>query len=393
VRHLDVVRDGRRSRVRVLFHPPLRELVEARVRFLLDHQRPLEREGTRRHAFLPYDNGSRLTVLPGAWADWSDGRERIGSALLLQQCRRRGWGDPEELAAALDGYHRFVSEHLLRPDGTVLDGSTGRPSGPDGPAHIAGRTEPRLYNVPWVARFLLDQGDLDTAARVLTRFYALGGEHFLAFELGSVVGDAATALRGAGRDEEADHLAGRLLDQARTYLAYGEDLPAHEVNFEQSIVAPLLDLLLAARGQDPDLVPPGDLLRRLDWLTAFGADQPDVRLRHMPIRHWDGYWFGALRLWGDVFPHYWSVLSAAVYLTFPADLLSPQGAARLRAAGRAILRGNLVAFAADGSATCAFVYPSAVNGQPAHLADPMANDQDWALVYALRHGLEDTAVH
>ena len=37
--------------------------------------------------------------------------------------------------------------------------------------------------------------------------------------------------------------------------------------------------------------------------------------------------------------------------------------------------------------SCAFVYPSCVNGQPAHAADPLANDQDWALVYALRHGL------
>jgi hypothetical protein len=85
------------------------------------------------------------------------------------------------------------------------------------------------------------------------------------------------------------------------------------------------------------------------------------------------------------------VLSAAVYLTFPAELLTAQRAAELHGAGRAILRGNLVAFAADGSATCAFVYPSAVNGQPAHVADPMANDQDWALVYALRHGLDETA--
>lgn len=271
----------------------------------------------------------------------------------------------------------------------MLDGSTGRAAGPDGPGHFGGRTEPRLYNVPWVARFLLDAGDLDAAARVVTRFYALGGERFLAFELGSVVGDLAAALCEAGREQEAGQLTGRLPDQARTYLAYGEDLPAHEVNFEQSMVAPLLDVLLAARRVQPDLVPDGELLRRLDWLTAFGSDQPDVRLRHMPIRHWDGYWFGGLRLWGDVFPHYWSVLSAAVYLTFPADLLSAERSARLRAAGRAILRGNLVACDADGAASCAFVYPSAVNGRPAHIADPLANDQDWALVYALRHGLDD----
>ena len=80
------------------------------------------------------------------------------------------------------------------------------------------------------------------------------------------------------------------------------------------MVAPLLDLLLSARRVDPDAVPADELDRRLGWLSAFAADQPDVRLRHMPIRHWDGYWFGGLRMWGDVFPHYWSILSAAIYL-------------------------------------------------------------------------------
>ena len=105
----------------------------------------------------------------------------------------------------------------------------------------------------------------------------------------------------------------------------------------------------------------------------------------MPIRHWDGYWFGGLRLWGDVFPHYWSILSAAVYLAWPEELGEP--AAEPPSCGPpadAILRANLIAFRADGSATCAFVYPSCVNGRPAHVADPLANDQDWALVYALR---------
>jgi len=89
-----------------------------------------------------------------------------------------------------------------------------------------------------------------------------------------------------------------------------------------------------------------------------------------------------------VFPHYWSVLSAGVFLSWPQGLLEPAQRARLRRAGQAILRSNLVAFAPDGSATCAFVYPSCVNGRPAHVADPLANDQDWALVYALRFGLE-----
>lgn len=112
-----------------------------------------------------------------------------------------------------------------------------------------------------------------------------------------------------------DHLS----RHAKAFLEYGDDLPPHEVNYEQSMVAPLLELLLAAHQTAPGTIDPAELTRRLPWLTAFAADQPDVRLRH-PIRHRDGYWFGALRLWGDVFPHYWSVLSAGVFLNWPSDL-------------------------------------------------------------------------
>ena len=373
VRHVDATGDGRRSRISVLFHPPLRALVQARVRFALDRQRQPELAGSRRFAFVPYDLVSGLTVRAGGWRDWSDVRERVGTAVLLQEVRRRGWGDRAELDEALSGYLQFVVEHVVAPDGTVADDSR-RP----------GRT--RLYNFPWFARFLLEESDLDRAVAVMDRYYALGGERFLAFELGAVLGDLHDRLAACGRGAAAVRLRTHLLGHARGMLAAGEDLPAHEVNYEQSMVAPLLDLLLAARRFAADAVPAAELTRRLRWLQAFAADQPDVRLRHMPIRHWDGYWFGSLRLWGDVFPHYWSVLSAAVFLNWPHDLDPSPG---LAAAGRAILRANLAAFAADGAATCAFIHPSCVDGRPAYVADPLANDQDWALVYALRYGWEE----
>jgi hypothetical protein len=101
------------------------------------------------------------------------------------------------------------------------------------------------------------------------------------------------------------------MSQVGDFLAHDTELPAHEVNYEQSMVAPLLHLLLTARQIDPASVPDEELRRRLHWLTAFAAHQSDPRVHHIPIRHWDDYWFGALRMWGDVFPHYWSVGTAS----------------------------------------------------------------------------------
>ncbi len=370
IRHVEASDGGRTARVALLFHPPLRQIVERRVRFVLDRQRPLELAGSRRFSFVPYDNASGLRVQAGNWRDWSDGRERTGMALLLQGARDRGWGDAAELDEALAGYERFVVEHLVADDGTVLDDSR--------------HPDVRLYNFPWFAHFLLGQGDLDRAVRILDRYYELDGVHFLAFDLGPLLDELAERLTAAGRAADAARMREHLLRHARRFVEYGDDLPPHEVNYEQSMVAPLLELLLTAHRIDPAAVDAAELTRRLPWLTAFAADQPDVRLRHIAIRHWDGYWFGANRMWGDVFPHYWSVLDAAVYLRWPDVAGGPDLAARLRSRGQAILRANLAAFAPDGSATCAFVYPSAVDGRPAHSADPLANDQDWALVHALR---------
>ncbi len=371
VHYVDATAAGRRSRVALFAHPPLKTIVEARMRFVLDHQRPRERADSRRAAFVPYDNDTGLTVIAGSWDDWSDARERVGTALLLQEARDRGWGDRAELDQALDQYTAFVDEHVINTDGTVQGDRDGR-------------RPPRLYDFPWYARFLLGQDQLDRAVSVVDRYYALGGQDFLAFDLGPLLLTMSSRLAARRRIGEADRLRDYLRRHAAAVLSAGEELPAHEVNYEQSMVAPMLELLLAAHTLDPAAVPATELRRRLRWLTAFAADQPDARLRHNPIRHWDGYWFGKLRLWGDTFPHYWSVLSAAVYLAWPPHLAPATQIADLRQAGEAILQSNLSAFQADGSASCAFVYPSCVDGRPAHVADPLANDQDWALVYAMR---------
>ena len=81
------------ARIGLLFHLPLRQLAERRARFVLARQRAPERRGVERAAFLPFDNESGLTVLAGGWGDWSEVRERVGTAIMLQQLRRRGWGD------------------------------------------------------------------------------------------------------------------------------------------------------------------------------------------------------------------------------------------------------------------------------------------------------------
>lgn len=102
-------------------------------------------------------------------------------------------------------------------------------------------------------------------------------------------------------------------------------------------------------------------------------------MNEIAIRHWDGYWFGKREMWGDVYPHYWSMLTAAAYHYYSQCT----GDASYQRRAENIVRNNLCLFFEDGKASCAYVYPYRVNGVRAGFYDPFANDQDWALVYYL----------
>ena len=212
----------------------------------------------------------------------------------------------------------------------------------------------------------------------MSRFYALGGEHFLAFELGGVISDLVEPLSAAGGGGR--ELTGAA-DHAARYLDYGGTYPPTRSTTSSRSSRHCSTCCWRPTGSTRSGV--ARELRRGSLAQAFAADQPDVRLGHIPIRHWDGYWFGPADVGRRVSallvgPH------AAVYLRWPEGLLPrprPPSSARRRTPS-CVATWHL---RADGSASCAFVYPSCVNGQPAHAADPLANDQDWALVYALRH--------
>ena len=107
----------------------------------------------------PYGNQAQLTVLgvPGGMVRRS---RAAGNALLVQQALRLGWGDQARRREAAAGYYRFVTDHVVAPDGTVLD-------------QRADQQAVRPYNFPWFARFLLEAGDTYLAWRVMTRFTLL----------------------------------------------------------------------------------------------------------------------------------------------------------------------------------------------------------------------------
>ena len=375
-RYIDIQTPEGKTRVAVLFHAPLRKLVERRIDYILRYQRATGRGEGRSGALLPIDATTRLRICFGAWKDWSDARERVGMALLLQHARMRIWHHAATLDKAIADYNQFIRRHLLTAKNEVKEDS------------FHSSIE-RLYNYPFFAEFYLNQyslygrkSDLERCASVVEAYYRNGGEKHLAFW------ESAAGLVQALAKIDSKRSAGlrkQILNHAETYRQLGIQLPRHEVNYEHSMVAPLLMLYLKAYQLDDRKsrwIEP--IERTMRWLEVFASEQPHVRLRHMAIRHWDGFWFGRERLWGDVFPHYWTVLSAFAFEWYAGMFPSSKKRKACMAKSEAIYLGNLIHFYEDGSATCAYVMPSCIDHRPAHRPDPCVNDQDWALVWQLK---------
>ena len=112
---------------------------------------------------------------------------------------------------------------------------------------------------------------------------------------------------------------------------------------------------------------------------AICGRQPSWHCHDIGLHHWDGFWFGKRREWGDTLPHDWNGEMAQAFVRY-ADAT---GGVSYRTRASGIADAMLGLFTDDGRGSCAWVYPNRVNGRPAHFADPLANDQDWALVFYL----------
>jgi hypothetical protein len=342
--------DGLTTRAVLNVAPALHDLIRGRVNFITSKQQVNDANDPLDGAYLVYDNQMEAIVRRDWGSDRNEARERVGMGVLIARwLQRNGDADPV-LRTSLDRYYAFVNNKLQEADGTVLDGVNSKGA--------------RLYNWPWVAQFHLEMAKLTGSADSLTKFvitvesyYAHGGERFYA--IGLPVYEGLMALKAANRSEEYASVRKLFENHGARFAANGIQYPSSEVNFEQSIVAPAAILLLELHraSGEPRWLEAGKL--QLAMLELFNGRQPDHHLHEVAIRHWDDYWFGKARMWGDTQPHYWSTLTALAFAHY--SKITGEKSYSYRA--ETIVRNNLSLFSADGRGSAAFVYPASVNGQ------------------------------
>lgn len=354
--------------------PKIKDLVANRVAFITQKQQ-VSAAGILDGAYVLYDNDMDGQVLYDRASDRNAGRERVGMGIFIARWLRHN-RDPA-VEASLKRYYAFVCTRLQDDEDNVFNGPGDRGD--------------RLYNWPWVLQLHLAVAALhldlppEIAGRTplqrflttLDRFYASGGKGLYAIGLPVLEGLRATYASGdtALYEKTLRYFTEHALEIAHTGVRY----PPFEVNFEQSIVAPAAIILLEMYRWtgDKQWLEAGE--RQMETLLRFAGKQPDYRLHDIAIRHWDGYWFGKDRVWGDTFPHYWSTLNAVAL--HHLGRAKHDEAALGQAQG--IIRSNLALFQPDGRGHCAWIYPLSVNGRAGHYRDPWSNDQDFALNHLL----------
>lgn len=352
-------------------------LIDRRARFIVEHQQMQNPMDPRFGAYMVYDcEGDSIETDHHNRADLDEGRERLGMGIFLAEYYKTS--PSRQLLRSLERYAHFLRDKLQ--DDTYMTKSS-----------LLKQSKNRGYNYPWVADFYFRMYDITHEQHYARDGYATMLSLFRMFKhnfycIDYPVSESLLALRHAGLTAEADTLLGHYRLTADEFCSNGLHFPKSEVNYEQAIIAPAMQYLCEMYLETHDERYFDVARQMLPPVAALNAHQPDYHQNDIAIRHWDGFWFGKHRLWGDVYPHYWSTITAGAFHYY-AKCLKTKGqtseADYYQHRAENIVRNNLCLFYEDGKATCAYVLPDRINGEPGRHGDAYANDQDFALMYYL----------
>ncbi len=348
--------------------PKLNVLAKVRCEFIAKNQQ--EHGGVLDGAYLIYDNETHERVYEEN-PNHNAGRERIGMGLLMARYLQHNYDIT--LHESLKKYTDFVlREYFDEETGEVFN-----------ELHRDNHRR-RIYNNAWYASFFRELYRLEKDKRWLKcmfkafrDLYMHGGYSF--YPLAMEITDSLECLKHAGMKREYDALYGMFSKNADHILKNGIDYPGFEVRFEDNIVVPagMISCQMYMLTNDKKyLLAAEDHLRLHEAFTGF---QPDARMHSASVHHWDDFWFGKRRLYGDTYPHYWITAGALLY----ANMGICKNDISLIQKARAAMRTSLSLFSENGQATCAIFTPYTSNGNAGDFIDPWANDQDWALYHAL----------
>lgn len=362
--------DGKRTYVKMYSVCDFETILKRRIDFIVDNQQ-YSRPGSHVDgAYLIYDTKEKRTFYDKQVTDHNACRERLGMALLITRYLQTH--ENEKFYKSLMKWVEFMKRE-------IVDFETGEVFNSEGKDH----SRVRLYNAPWMITLLTelynltsDAEYLDVAYKAVKFYYTQGGAKF--YPNGLSMKLTVDAFRKAGDRERTDYVIGAFKTHVQNMIDIGLNYPPMECKYEQTIVTSPATYICEMGLITGEVEYKEYIKDHLKVLKRFDGMQPDFRTNDMPIRYWDDYWFGKAELYADTL-HYWSCLSARVWNTY--YLLAGESEYRERALN--CVENCFCLFKEDGSASCAYVLPFTVDGRDGDFYDEWANDQDFALYFAL----------
>ncbi len=365
-----IVADGLHTRATVFATLSLDELLRRRIRYIIEKQQYHGEGSALDGAYLIYDTKDERPYFSHRFPDHNAARERFGMALLI--ARYLQTHDDPQAYASLEAFERFLFREIVDTEKAVVYNSLGKDA-----------SRVRLYNAPWVMMLLAELYRLkknvwylDLLVRIARNYYAGGGTSFYPNGI-----DIDFLYETAKEAElpEANELRALFLAHADNMVRVGLDYPAHEVIYEQTIVTPAVTLISEAGLITGDRAYIDKVQAHLKPLLRFHGMQPDYRFHAISIRYWDDFWFGKTGLYTDTL-HYWSCLSARAFQSY----YRLSGEEKYLRFAHRCMRNCLPLFYENGGASCAYLQAFSTDGVRGECYDDWANDQDFALYFAMQ---------
>lgn len=378
---------GKTTLARLNVIEPPEVILQKRARFIAKKQQYHRAGSAYDGAYLTYDDTEKSLVCE-PWGDRNCGHERIAMGVIVALALQRQ-ADPV-LHASLEQYLTFVRRELLEEESGTVFTEAGRSNG----------ERRRFFNDPWVAvlfreayRYNGDITYLHIAFRIMDQYFRLFGRT----HDGTVVEvyELCELLEQAGLTEESRTLQAHLYAYLDHFLVPENKLAGfQEVGYCHEYPDIRAKLYFEAY-----LHTKNETYRRAaeeyyQSAGSFYSFQPDYHFFGISVRNWDAFWFGKKRQFGDTFPHYWSCDLAETVAAKEKVLPTGTGMALIRS----VLMGNLCLYRPDGFAANTYLSPYHVRfrrpeDNPGVVPDgafygktydEFANDQDWALYFAVK---------
>ncbi len=371
--------DGILTKAEFYVQIPFAELVKKRVEFIVKKQQYHNPKSPLDGAYLIYDNEEESVYFDNVCLEFCASNERLVMGLLVAKYLQ--YNKDDALYESLMKYYRFITREVYDEETGVVYNTIGKKP-----------THKRLYNAPWMAMFVLelykltkDKSYLSKMCKLLDVYYSVGGERF--YPNGLTMLESIEALREAEMHTEADTLMEKFKHHINNIVEIGINYPPHEVQYEQTIVSPGAALTAQMGLLTSDRTLAEDCKLQIRMLERFNGDQPSFYLNQQAIRHWDAYWGGKRRVYGDTLPHSSSIHTSNAFLQY-ARLSGNEEYKRRAYRG---MRNILCYFKEDGRASTSYVYPFTCNGIRGEFYEPFANDQDGVLYFMIKnfHLLDD----